>query len=172
MKRRFDFRLRRLLRVRDIEENLARSEWAEREGVANAADEASEQAAEAVSQARADIVRGAESEGPISPAWLDAAHGAVDGLSALLRKKRETSASLRSQADAARDHWREIDARRRGLVELEARARIQHRIELERTDNTEMDEIASARSRILLGAKKAQTEKDCGWRPGTTDESD
>jgi hypothetical protein len=148
MKRAFEFRLRRLKRLRETEEKVARALWAVAERRAlDAAQEQGEARAE-LARSRAQLGEESAPGSALHPGRTLLSLRAIDGLLRLLRDRKQRAATLRLQADEQARDWRERDQRRRALVELEERRRIRHRRELERAENAERDEIASVRAAL------------------------
>ena len=145
MKRRFDFRLARLLRVRAIEERAARAEWSEFEVVAQVHEALRDQRAGQLGSARRHLAAGLAPGSTLRPEWMLLAERALDAQVADLQLTHEDALTRRAQADAMRDVWRERERDRRVLSELEDRARLRHRDELERWDNRQLDEQALLR---------------------------
>ena len=137
MKRRFEFRLGRVLRVREIEERGARSEWAHAEREAReAADEVERVRAgiEALRRSAAEA-RGQGSIGEVlvHERLLDAR---VEELELWITRAR----TLELRAEKLADAWREAESRRKALDELGERRRTEHRRAVEEQDQFEADE--------------------------------
>lgn len=140
MKRRFEFRLERVRRVRELEERVARSERARAESVARAAEASRDQAREVLERSRAWLRALLAAGG--DPRRAAPAERTSAGELADLRKKLELARTQRLQAErmAALHHERKGAAR--ALEELRERARTRHAAELERHENAQLDELA------------------------------
>jgi len=161
VKRKFDFRLARVLRVRAIEERVARAEWSVAQAALHEAEAKRNERSQGLSDARQSLGAGRVS-GAINPQrsllverTLDAQ---VFGLSNAIEQVHGKLVSAEQLAAA----WRGRERDRRALSELEQRARDSHRIELEAESNAEMDETASARMQRArsLRASLEDLEKD------------
>src|SRR5262249_47217449 len=125
MKRRFDFRLARVARVRELEERVARAERAQAEGFARAAETRATGARNEVARARAwlsDVL-----SGRIDPRRTLSMHRVLDGQQARLRSAIESARTLRTQAERMAALHRARKAAARALEELRARALGRHR---------------------------------------------
>lgn len=145
MKRRFEFRLRRVARVRDIEERLAREERAVAEVRAREAESVREQARDALHAARLELAR--YLAGTVDARAVLSAHRLIDDHQRLLGERTEAAAAERRTADAAAEVHRERKAASQAMEKLRDRARDRHQDALAREENAEMDEIASVRAR-------------------------
>jgi len=150
MKRRFDYRLARLLRVRAIEEQVARAEWGQTEGLARAQERLRDERAHGLASARQELAASMGRGSTIRPEWMLQAEHALTAQIADLRRTHEDALTRRAQADALGRVWRERERDRRVLDELEDRARTLHREEVERWDNAQLDEQALVRQRRIL----------------------
>ena len=148
MSRLGEFRLARLLRVKESLADLARSEWGTAEASARDARLAAEAAARELSEARAEresLLRG----GRIWPLG-ELALERIEKIGALdVARRRERARTLGYQAEQAREHWLACDRERAGLAELGARAGRARRTERARRESAAMDEVASRRARSV-----------------------
>lgn len=144
--RRFQFRLARLLRVRDVLERQAREDWStlEMEARADAARSAARR--QGLRDAQQHVADG-QREGRPSAAQVLLAQVALDDQARSLRLAREAEALSATRAERAREQWSERERDRRALEELQERARRRHRVQLAAQDQAEMDEIAIQRRR-------------------------
>ena len=163
--KRFEFRLARLLRVRSIEEDVARASWARAELRAGEAEQRRRALSSELAAARDALARELGCGVPLSPAWITLAQRALDGLAVALRARTEEALTLRGQADAEARAWRERRSRRRGLEELESRARARHGREREAAEAAQQDEASSARA-VRARAPGAGTAPENRSRPG------
>jgi flagellar export protein FliJ len=145
VRRRFEFRLRRVARVRDIEEQMAREERAAAEARARAAAAAREQAREALEAARGELAK--RLHGPLEARSVLSAHRLLDDHQRLLGERLREAAETRQGADQAAQVHRERKAAAQAMEKLRDRARDRHREALAREENAEMDEVASTRAR-------------------------
>ena len=142
MNRRFEFRLARLRRVREIDEQVARAVWTAAEAESHEATMLLEEAREAVHEAEQSL---SHTLTPAAGGRLDPQHilHSLESIRSMLdgvRKRRESALTLRSQADQLAEAWQEREVERRALSELEDRARARHRTELEHLENAATDE--------------------------------
>jgi len=164
MKRRFEFRLARLRRVREIDEQVARAVWTAAEAESREATALLEEAREAVHQAHEDL-SGALDPGAdprLDPRNVLTSLTTIEGMLEGVRRRRESALTLRHQADQLAETWREREVDRRALVELETRARERHRQELGRHEIAETDE-----QNLMRDARKRGRRESCsspgGW---------
>ncbi len=142
--KRFHFRLARVLRAREIEEEIAREAWARSVARANAAAEDEEAARRALDGAHRELLELEQSAPgrPLSPTAILVGHRALDRLRREIAEKAELALTARSQAATMETAWHDRSAQRKGLSELEARARDRHRKEARREEDAERDENA------------------------------
>ena len=158
MKRRFEFKLARLLRVRSIQEEEARGEWAGAEASANAAERAESALAEHLRADREALSTGlASASTGFSPATLLAQHAALDAQVRALATAGSRAQGLRRAADERARVWRERERERRALEELSQRERRRHLQALERAEEAERDELVRARLRRESQADSSAT---------------
>lgn len=158
MKRRFEFRLRRVARVRDIEERLAREKRAVAEVRAREAETAREQARDALRAARLELAR--HLAGTVDPRAVLSAHRLIDDHQRLLGERTVQAAAQRRTADAAAGVHRERKAASQAMEKLHDRARDRHHEALAREENAEMDEIASVRAHRRGAASRDPEKKE------------
>ena len=139
--KRFEFRLARVKRVREIEERVARAAWSSAERTATEAEARCDAARERIADARRAPA------GEIDPTRILLGHRATDGLLQGLLRSKEAALTLRGQAARLGQAWQGREVDRRALEELETRARERHRVAREREEAKEMDETGIARSR-------------------------
>jgi flagellar export protein FliJ len=143
------FRLGRVLRVREIEEEVARARWME---AVRAAEDATREA-DALAQNRA--VRQAELADLLGSSTVDASivlagHAALDRLAVGVRGARERARTLAFQADVHRLPWEELRRARRSLELLREKQLVEHLLDDERSQAREIDAIASERASRAL----------------------
>lgn len=147
MKRRFEFRLDRLRRIREIDEQVARAVWTAAEAESREATTLLEKARGAVQDAREGLSFSLDpgADTSLDPREVLLSLDAIQSMLEIVRERRESALTLRTQADRLAEDWQEREVGRRALVELEARARSHHRAERERQENAELDEQALMR---------------------------
>jgi flagellar export protein FliJ len=135
-------RLARVLRVREVQEQLARRTWLTAEGQARNA----EQATDDLRAARASMTsRLGESLTSLSPSWVMLSQAQIDRTGVRARAQAERARTLRGQAEATRAPWQERRAAARGLARLVERARNEEYAEALAAEARAMDEIAAQR---------------------------
>jgi hypothetical protein len=160
VKRRFEFRLARVQRVRDLEERVARAERAQAEALARAAEASRDQARAVLEQSRATLralLLSSSGGSALEPRDVLTAHGALDGELADLRRRVESARTQRLQATHVAAVHRERKSAARALEELRERARLRHAAELEKHENAALDEVAQ---RLAAAARRAQDGKE------------
>ena len=158
MRRRFGFRLARLLRVRAIEEQVARAEWGLSEALARDQERLRAERAEALALARAELAGRLAPGNALHARWMLQAERALEGQATDLRRTHEDALTRRAQAEAYGRVWRDRERDRRVLAELEGRARARHREELERWDNAQLDEQALLRRAAELRRRRREED--------------
>ncbi len=139
--RAFRFRLARLLRVRRIEEEIARGELAHARGRAHEARSSAEHAAEEVERGRGELLR--LQAGPrLEPAAVIARHAAQDGVARARATCERRALELEREAEVRRATLMSARAAVRGLERLSERRRALHLAQLERAERLELDEVA------------------------------
>jgi hypothetical protein len=156
VKRRFDFRLERVRRVRDLEERVARAERALAESLARAAEASRDEARAVLETSRAHLR--AILEGQLDPRGVLAAQRALDGELASLRRRIEAARTQRAQAERMAAVHRSRRSAARALEELRVRARARHAAELERHENAALDEVAQRRAAGGKGEDASRSE--------------
>lgn len=141
----FRFRLDRVLRVREVEEETARAGWLAVEHDARAAEAraaalANDRAAGLGALAR-DMTKRA-----LPPAWTLVRHAALDRLARTASAERERALTLRRQADQAKEPWQEKRREVLGLSRLLAVAKSRHAAAVLAAEIAVMDEVASMRA--------------------------
>jgi len=162
MKRRFDFRLQRVERVRAIEEQVARAERATAESQARAAEARRDEARSVLERSRtwlADFLLGR-----FAPTDALVAQRALDGEQRRLQRTVEGARTARAQAERLAQAHKTARSAMRALEELRARALERHRAALERLDNAALDEIAAQRTRRAAGRREEGESDSRGER--------
>ena len=146
MSRTFKFRLARVLRVRSISERTARADWAAAEIDAQRAESTVDEALANIDSARREL--GAlQDAGSLAAGRVLASDQAISQMEAYLRSRRVLSGEARTLAEGQRSEWSERRRDEHALERLEERQREEHRAEVQRVENAENDEWASARAR-------------------------
>ena len=144
--KRFNFRLSRVRRAREISESLARAEWQGRERDAIDAERASDELRMRIDEARAELGKLQKSP-TLNPAEVLASDRAMVRAWKALVRKRQQASERRDAAEVSREAWSERKRDRRALERLEERQRELFRIEMNRAEDAEADEWASSRRR-------------------------
>jgi flagellar export protein FliJ len=156
---RFHFRLERLKRVREVEEQAARERFL-------AADRRARDAEDAADAARCELVAAearhcaALAERKSDPARILLELAAIDGLRADAGRTLERARTARAEAERERQAWSERRRDVRGLERLAGRDLERWRAETARREAQELDEVASVRAaaRERPGASGASWE--------------
>lgn len=165
MKRRFEFRLARVQRVRELEERVARSERVQAEGLARAAEARRDEARSVLAQSRAHLH--AILSGNFDPRAVLSYQRMLDGELTSLRRRVESARTQRTQAERMAALHRERKSAARALEELRERARLRHGAELEKHENAVLDEVAQrvARAKGESASRSAPPASDQGNGP-------
>jgi flagellar export protein FliJ len=145
LKRRFDFKLARLMRVRTIQEEVARGEWSMAEAEALQAEAAELALREELQASRHELGVQVLEGGSLSTAAVLASHRALDAQLTGIDAAAASSRTCRQQADKLAQIWRKTEQDRRGLQELAEREKVRHRIQLEREEEAARDEASQGR---------------------------
>ncbi len=150
--KRFAFRLQRLARVRAIEEQIARENWALAERAARTAEERAERALSDVHEARAAL-RAELDSGRIVAAELMQRQSLADALVARRVLLLQRARAARAQAEVERALWLAQKRKLDGLGRLEQRDLEAWRLAENAQAAAEIDEVAAGRA-----ARKARAE--------------
>ena len=142
--KRFQFRLARVQRAREISERLARSEWLTAESETIRAEQASNDLRANISRAQAELTE-LQRSNDFSPGALLSADRALDRSWNALIAKRRTAEEQRQTAEETRQSWADRERDRQALERLEERQKELHRIESVRLEDAETDEWVSSR---------------------------
>ena len=165
MKQRYDFRLARVLRVREVAEQAARASLGEAQARLRDAERERDDRRATLAEARGDVVRRLAA-GSVEPALVLSEQRAVDGLLARLAAAREVVLTRLAQADALQAAWRERERDLRALTELRERGLHRHRLDLARRENAKLDEVASSRdARRRLAAERSARKEETASSP-------
>lgn len=164
MRRRFVFRLGRLLRVRELQEEQARGAWTVAEAEARALEARAASLVESLEAGRRDQAAHLAGPDPTSPGTLLAGQIALEAQARALQAASREAAGARREADELGEAWRARERERRALQELSEREAARHRSALERAEEAERDE----RSQALTEDGGADSQgNSSGPRPGT-----
>ncbi len=149
----------RLLRVRKIEEQVARATWA-------AAEDRSRRAEDQVRRGRQEALRAQSSLGAPIASGPEARQRLIEwqlleGMRRSLAQREEQLLTLRGQSERLLEAWQERNRDEKALEKLEAIQRKEHRDSLEREETQEMDERARER---WLGRKETPPSSSFPFR--------
>lgn len=144
MKKRFQFTLERLQRVRNAQERMARAEWAAAAAIAGEAHQRLQATRADLTEARAQSLELRSSKN-LDPNELMAGEKMINHILLRLRKRREEHILAESHARELQTAWSARNAEHKSLVKLEENARQSHHKELQKVENAELDEISGAR---------------------------
>ncbi|MFT5048655.1 MAG: flagellar export protein FliJ [Chlamydiales bacterium] len=148
----FNFRLARVLRVRRIEEHVARAAFLEQQAKAREAQESFSQALVERRQMEVQLADQVRS-GPLDPRSAIRGQDSIDSMSRVCLRRRETATTLTLQAEQARQPWSEARIEVRALEHLEETKRARFRSETEKQANLELDETAARRAKRRTQAR-------------------
>ncbi len=154
----FEFRLRRLSNVREVQEQQAREVWAAAERAAQLGDERVQGVRELIAKA-SDEQRELQSRKQIPTSEVMVGQQLLDDLHHALQRAEEQARMLREQAEQMRVPWQERRAELQGLERLEERASDEFRVEQQREDAKQMDQIAMERNARPDGDGQAQRKQ-------------
>ena len=163
----YQFRLARLMRVRDVEERIAKERFLAADRIAREAEDAVVDAREAVRSAEDDL-RATQAQQSLSPSRVLAALDLIAGLRARVRALHERSLPLRAAAEVERAAWGERRRDLRGLERLEDRDRERVRAEEGRREALTLDEVAAMRAEARDRAAASMERASRSMNPGTT----
>ncbi|MCA8980468.1 MAG: flagellar export protein FliJ [Planctomycetes bacterium] len=143
--KRFQFRLARLFKVREIQEEIARGEWQAAEDLARRAEQRVHEILQLVAETNASL-RELQASEQLSSTEVLALQDLLERVTRTLAGARRQAAELRAAAERAREPWTALRVELEGLGRLEQRARDAHRTELTRVENAELDQIALERA--------------------------
>lgn len=150
----FSFRLQRLLRVRELEEQAARERWALQERETQAA----RTQAEAARQAKRDAWQELRSKAD-RPLQRLALEQTLPGLDLRLQSCRDRLDAAEQRAESERRAWVQERARVQSLERLKERDATQFRADALQRENAILDEVASGREARKAAADSADENK-------------
>lgn len=143
--KRFQFRLARILRVREVEEQAARERFLAADRIARDAETRAESARDALTSAREEL-RASQSAHTLAPGFLVSAQHALDELLRRRQSAADRARTQRLQADAERAAWAERRRDVKGLERLSDRDRERWLAEEARAEAQQLDEVGSMRA--------------------------
>ncbi len=153
----FQFKLERLARVREVQEEIALAKWQTAERQAREAQERVDRAAQAIFTST-DELRLIQASSNIDPRQVLQAREAIEHMVNRRVALVRVAESLRVEAQKVREPWQNLRTELEGLKRLEEKERAKFRIESEREEAKQIDEQAMDRSHrpnFLLRRKSA-----------------
>ncbi|TDJ71856.1 MAG: hypothetical protein E2O39_07605 [Planctomycetota bacterium] len=155
----FRFRLDRVLRVREVEEETARAAWLVVEQAARAAETRAEARAHDRGEAFSELAR-EMAECSLAPAVMLVRHAVLDRLARAESEERERALTLRRQADQARGPWQDRRREVLGLTRLRTVAKSRYADAALAKEIAEMDEVALMRAASRRRASRRRAEHE------------
>jgi flagellar export protein FliJ len=141
---RFQFRLARVLRVRKVQEDVARSHFQACEDVARQAETVAGNISVEIERAQAELFD-TRARKRIPPEDLLMAQETLESLDRTLQEQKRRARELREEAETMRAAWEEARRDALSLESLAERDLAAHADEEERSANAELDEFAHRR---------------------------
>lgn len=157
MKKRFQFSLERLQKVRDAQERMARAEWAAAAAIAGEAHQRLEATRTELAEARNQSLN-LRSSKHLDARELMAGEKLIHHILQRLRKRREEHISAESRARELQVAWSVRSGEHKALIKLEENARHSHQKELQKLENEELDEISGVRWASSKSAEKYSSQ--------------
>ena len=154
----FHFKLGRLSRVRDLQEQSARNLWAAAETIAQNHIEVVEHYASEIANARSELGL-AQAEEAIEVGEILRFQHAIERLVERMASAHELAKTSRYQADQLEESWRTAKSDSRALERLEERQRDEHEFEERKLESLKMDEIAIERNFASRRGERLQSEE-------------
>lgn len=145
--KRFQFKLGRLARVRKAQEEIARAEWQAAASVVSELDQRL-QAVGADIERAFEFQRRAQSTVDLDPSRVLNAYEAIHSMERLRGQLRERLEQAAAEAQRLREPWQALRTELEGLKRLEETARTEHRVERERVEASETDQVAIERAAL------------------------
>ena len=139
------FKLARVLRVRRIEEELARDRFVAVEQVARQAEETAETIGREIAKAQGELTE-TRLHRRVPPEDLVMAQTTLESLDQTLKEQRRRAGEMRREADDMRATWEQARGDMHALERLEERFRAARRSEEQKVEGREMDESALRRA--------------------------
>lgn len=144
--KKYQFKLERLARVRTVQEEFARAKWQAAEQVVRIA-EAREREIELSIERSNDELGRAQALPHINPGHILQARQAMEFLERQLAAQKDNTKLARIEANKLKAPWQVVRTEVEGLKRLDQKARDTHRIEREREEAKQSDEVAMDRAR-------------------------
>lgn len=141
----FKFKLARLARVRIVQEEIARGHWQNAEALAREALAQEQSARESVSTATVELAL-AQANVSLDPTRILQARGAIKGMERMVIALHQRTEVNQQEAARLRQPWQVVRTEVEGLKRLEEKAKTAFRIEREREEAKENDEVAMERA--------------------------
>jgi flagellar export protein FliJ len=142
----FRFQFARLARVRRVQEELARGHWLGAELAARRLGQRLAQAEQELAAAL-DHLRTSQGRTSLDPREVLDVREMIGLMESGRQRLRQRARAARGAAERARAPWQSLRTELEGLLRLEQKARVTHRLETEREDARETDQVAGDRGR-------------------------
>lgn len=146
---RFHFKLARLLRVREIREEIARTELLAAESAVRAAEKTLEEARDTLREAERELAV-IQTRAAIAPAEVLVAQRTVPLLTRRIQERKQLVSVLAKAADAARGAWQATRVDVRVLEKLEDRARGAYREEERAREDKTIQETVDRKAALAM----------------------
>lgn len=163
----FQFRLARVLRIREVEEQAARERFLAADRVARDAETRADDARAAETRAQ-DELRAGQRAATLAPSFLLAAQAAIDELRRRRQSLTERARTLRFQANAEQTAWAARRRDVRGLERLEDRDRERWRADEAAAEAQTLDEVGSLRAAARERERASWETASQPMKPGTS----
>ncbi len=144
--KKFEYKLARLSRVRTVQEEIARAQWQGAEMVVRRSLAREQELGNAIAQAIAELGL-AQAAPQLNPQHILQARQAIGFMDKQLAAQGRQTRVARIDADRLRVPWQKVRTEVEGLKRLEKKARDSFRVEREREEAKQSDEVAMERAR-------------------------
>lgn len=165
--RSFQFRLARILRVREVEEQAARERFLAADRIARDAEARADAARDTLASALAEL-RDSQSEHALAPGFLVAAQNTLDELRRRRQSALDRARTQRLQASAEQTAWAERRRDVKGLERLSDRDRERWLAEMGRAEAQQLDEVGSMRAAARAREAASWETHSQPMNPGTS----
>lgn len=162
----FQFRLARILRVREVEEQAAKERFLAADRIAREGETRADAARETLVHAQEEL-RAAQAEHALAPAFLVTAQNALDELRRRRRSAADRARTLRLQAAAEQTAWAERRRGVKGLERLSDRDRERWRADAAQAEAKQLDEVGSMRAAARAREAGSWETPSQPMKPGT-----
>lgn len=138
-------RLDRVLRVREVEEDVARGAWAMAQAAARSSREKVESLVREHVEAEQDLAQ-RQAAGAAGPAETICAHRVLEHIGSEIQRARRLQVDAERRAEEARQPWEQKRREKRGLELLVERNRARELEEARQAEAIAMDEVAIQRA--------------------------